>query len=524
MVKGLLQVAERRALTPDETKRLFMGLQKMRILCDALALHDRRLKPADVLATAPKLGELAKILEEQVLDAGRKAILFSSFEGMIDLVAKHVLPPLKLGFEKLAGSVPTAKRGKLLERFRADEACRLLLSTDAGGVGLNLQEASLVVNLDIPWNPAVLEQRIGRAHRMGQKRSVQVVNLITRGALEERMLDTLQAKRALFAAIFDGASEIDELRRDKAQALLARVRAMLEPLAPAVVEAELVQPLQLPGEPAAAAALPAPSESALALPGPVEPASVVEPGPGARPEGAAPTAGLTVPDHATALRTLAAALADRMAGRLLMLREWQRPGDGGLGLLAVVPDGTAAEASELEGLLAEMWRGRTPPPVHVLEQTAYRSLVGLLGVQLEDPKQEAWRSPALPRTLPPAEDPRLAQARKALEGASERLRLARLLAANGFAADAFAPLGEALDRGVEGLLARHAPPEHAQRLDLATVERFLVRPGHLTSDTSARIGWVRGLGQAPDLVEPALSAVEEILARAREVVAASAGG
>jgi hypothetical protein len=77
---------------------------------------------------------------------------------------------------------------------------------------------------------------------------------------------------------------------------------------------------------------------------------------------------------------------------------------------------------------------------------------------------------------------------------------------------------------VEGLLARHAPPEHAQRLDLATVERFLVRPGHLTSDTSARLGWVRGLGQAPDLVEPALSAVEEILARAREVVAASAGG
>ena len=82
----------------------------------------------------------------------------------------------------------------------------MFLSTDAGGVGLNLQHAATVVNMDLPWNPAVMEQRIARVHRMGQQRSVQVVNFIAQGTIEEGMLSILGFKRALFAGVLDGGS------------------------------------------------------------------------------------------------------------------------------------------------------------------------------------------------------------------------------------------------------------------------------------------------------------------------------
>lgn len=87
----------------------------------------------------------------------------------------------------------------LIDRFRADDQCRAFLATDAGGVGLNLQHASVVVNVDLPWNPAVLEQRIGRVHRLGQRKPVQVINFIAEGTIEEGMLSVLTFKKSLFA-------------------------------------------------------------------------------------------------------------------------------------------------------------------------------------------------------------------------------------------------------------------------------------------------------------------------------------
>jgi superfamily II DNA/RNA helicase len=94
----------------------------------------------------------------------------------------------------------------LVERFRDDPACRVFLSTDAGSTGLNLQHASTVVNMDLPWNPAILEQRIARIHRMGQRRPVQVVNFVAKGTIEEGMLSVLAFKRSLAAGILDGGT------------------------------------------------------------------------------------------------------------------------------------------------------------------------------------------------------------------------------------------------------------------------------------------------------------------------------
>ena len=108
------------------------------------------------------------------------------------------------------GGVPSEQRGGLVDRFHADPACRVFLSTDAGGVGLNLQHAAAtIINMDLPWNPAVLEQRIGRVHRLGQSKSVQVVNFVAEGTIEEKMLSILAFKKSLFAGVLDGGeSEI----------------------------------------------------------------------------------------------------------------------------------------------------------------------------------------------------------------------------------------------------------------------------------------------------------------------------
>jgi hypothetical protein len=105
------------------------------------------------------------------------------------------------------GSVPGPQRKALVDRFRDDPACRVFLATDAGGVGLNLQHASVVFNMDLPWNPAVLEQRIGRVHRLGQQSAVQVVNFVARGTIEEGMLNLLKFKTSLFRGILDGGDK-----------------------------------------------------------------------------------------------------------------------------------------------------------------------------------------------------------------------------------------------------------------------------------------------------------------------------
>jgi len=95
------------------------------------------------------------------------------------------------------------KRKDLYYNFTNDPECRVFLSTDAGGVGLNLQAAAYLINLDIPWNPAVLEQRIARIYRYGQKKNVSITNLVARNTIEERMLDVLKFKGSLAQGILD---------------------------------------------------------------------------------------------------------------------------------------------------------------------------------------------------------------------------------------------------------------------------------------------------------------------------------
>lgn len=107
--------------------------------------------------------------------------------------------------------MPQKQRAEIVARFQSDPKTRFFLSTNAGSTGLNLQAANTVVNVDLPWNPAVLEQRIGRAYRMGQSRSVSVFLLVTEGTFEESLLTALSAKRDLALAALDVDSQVAEV-------------------------------------------------------------------------------------------------------------------------------------------------------------------------------------------------------------------------------------------------------------------------------------------------------------------------
>ena len=157
-----------------------------------------------------KLERLQELLEELAAEEERKIVLFSEWTTMLGLIERQIRR-LRLEYVRLDGSVPQKKRQQLVYQFQRDPTCRLFLTTNAGSTGLNLQAANTVINVDLPWNPAVLEQRIARAHRMGQKNPVQVYLLVTEGTIEEKLLGTLSAKHDLALAALDMDSDVREV-------------------------------------------------------------------------------------------------------------------------------------------------------------------------------------------------------------------------------------------------------------------------------------------------------------------------
>ena len=204
----LARIARRRPLTPSEEHRLMAALQTARMACNAAGLVD------DETEGSPKLAELGRVLEELCVEGGLKVVVFSQWKKMTAMAAQ-VAEGLGLGVLCLHGGIPTAKRGALIERFETDPAVQVFLCTDAGGVGLNLQAAGALVNLDLPWNPAVLDQRIARVHRLGQRRSVQIVVMVAAGSYEQRVEAMLSRKRELFANVVSGDDEQDVLGLSK---------------------------------------------------------------------------------------------------------------------------------------------------------------------------------------------------------------------------------------------------------------------------------------------------------------------
>ncbi len=220
-VAKLVSIMKRRPLIKREHEHLQIMLGCMRMTCDTPYILDQTCRDC------PKLEELENILDEVLSVADAKVIIFSEWVRMLDLI-KELLDAKRIGYAEHTGKIPQRQRREQIRRFKTDADCRVFLSSESGGTGLNLQAANIVINVDLPWNPAKLEQRIARAWRKHQQRSVRVINLVAENSIESGMLDKLAYKTALADSVLDGA-EFKEQPRSEAgrNAFAARVGELL---------------------------------------------------------------------------------------------------------------------------------------------------------------------------------------------------------------------------------------------------------------------------------------------------------
>ncbi|NJK94785.1 MAG: SWF/SNF helicase family protein [Bacteroidales bacterium] len=207
-------------LNEKDRQSLMIFLNMMRMVCDSTFIIDQKSRHDT------KIAELMSILEEVFAEGDEKVVVFSQWERMTRIVAQE-LDARQIKYEHLHGGVPSANRGKLFENFTNDPQCRVFLSTDAGGVGLNLQAASLLINLDIPWNPAVLEQRIARIYRLGQKRNVSIINMVSTDTIEHKMLGVLSFKKGLADGILDQGDNTIFMEESKFKVLMNTVEEIV---------------------------------------------------------------------------------------------------------------------------------------------------------------------------------------------------------------------------------------------------------------------------------------------------------
>ena len=204
VVAMILGKARRRALFPAEFQRLQGALACMRMICDTPYILD------PLVRDCPKLDELERVLDEILENENSKIIIFSEWVRMLELI-REKLDEIGWDYAWHTGGVPQLQRRVEINRFKQDPACRIFLSSESGGVGLNLQVANAVINIDLPWNPAKLEQRIARAWRKHQERTVSVFNLVSQGTIEHRMLGLLEQKQAVADNVLDGMSDQDTM-------------------------------------------------------------------------------------------------------------------------------------------------------------------------------------------------------------------------------------------------------------------------------------------------------------------------
>jgi len=409
-VMQLVSAMRRRPLTQQEQDKLQRELAMMRMVCDTNFILDEKDR------TCPKLAEIEKLLEE-CADNDAKVIIFSEWERMLILV-RELCDEHDIGYAWHTGSVPQQRRRSEINTFKDDPQCRVFLSTDAGATGLNLQNASVVINCDLPWNPARLEQRIARAWRKHQTKPVTVINLISEDTIEHRMLDTLALKQSVAASVLDQLGKVTEIKlRSGRQATIERLQQL-------VVSAAAPQP----------AAGPAPRK----LPA----------------------------DPALAFAQLA---AERVNGALVRCEE-RYPQSGSHSVLMVVVDRNPLDWREkLKDLHAECFgRGKTDPmaPVQleVIDRATDEAIQRLAGMGLINLTVRAIRplSPAAGNTeAAPLTEAELAKAKTHRELAARKLKMARVLGASGFVDETRAALLEAIHSLGNGLAVEGRLPDPA---------------------------------------------------------------
>jgi len=242
-IAQLLARSKRRPLAQAEFLRLMMLLTTQRIIANGLAQLrfeeiwpdlSRLERPTESTLrglSCPKLLELRELIGQIALDQERKVVVFSQWRRMLRLAhwaTRDVLARDNVRAAFFTGEEGQKRRPQNIVEFHDDPACRVLFATDAGGVGLNLQRAaSACINIELPWNPAVLEQRIGRIYRLGQNRPIDVYSLVSEPGIESRISDLVGTKQALFVGLFDGTS--DEVAFERSGSFLSRIERIVAP-------------------------------------------------------------------------------------------------------------------------------------------------------------------------------------------------------------------------------------------------------------------------------------------------------
>ncbi len=404
--------AQTRPLTKEEFELLQKLLACMRMICDTPTILDRERHEC------PKLDEIERLLPDLLSDPQRKVLIFSEWVRMLELVRECAVTA-GVEFAWHTGSVPQVRRRAEIHRFREDPECRLFLSSESGGVGLNLQAADTVINVDLPWNPAKLEQRIARAWRKHQTRPVTVINLVSEKTIEHRMLGLLDAKQALADGVLDRRGDLAEIRMPTGRA------AFMERL-----------------------------NAVLGTDGEREDAAVVEPEP--RPAVERLRDDLVARHGASLQRILVDDDADQAEDRKTML---------------VVLDVPAASAAEEESRLADAIGMR----VNVVDAATHETLLRLARNGLITMSAERMREihPA-PGAAEERAAAHAARARSLVEQATHKLGAAALLEGAGFAEEAQTPALEAARLAVGALAASRGEPEPD---DADAAAAFVLREG-----------------------------------------------
>ncbi len=398
-VAFLLNKAKRRALTKEEHERMQKCLACMRMLCDTTYILDHETK------VSPKLEELERILEDVGILNGRKAIIFSEWERMLQLV-RDLVDGMGLKYAWHTGSVPQQKRRFEINRFKNDPECKLFLSTDSGGLGLNLQAASVVINLDLPWNPAKLEQRIARAWRKYQKNTVNAINLITSNSIEHRMLATIAAKRELADGIVDGRGDLSAIKMTSGrESFLNRLKLIIGMEVPTGQKQQETE---------------TPSEKEI------------------KPQ-----------------EKLRQDLLAELGTQIHLVQMHSSPEIKGEAALVVV-DHSSDKVKEIVHKLYQNAYGKGEQlPVEVLDKQTYESIqrlsrIGMVTLAGESTK-EIHRSPALKHSCPSPEENRRKRAGELSSEADKKLRMGHVLAEGGFLCEAIVPVRDAVELAIRAL-------------------------------------------------------------------------
>ncbi|WP_426446582.1 SNF2 helicase associated domain-containing protein [Paenibacillus sp. S-38] len=194
--------------------KILAGLTRLRQICCHPALFVE-----DYQGSSAKFEQLLELIDD-CRSAGRRMLVFSQFTQMLGLIRRE------LGYRGiphfyLDGQTPSAERVELCGRFNDGEGDLFLVSLKAGGTGLNLTGADTVILYDMWWNPAVEEQAAGRAHRIGQKHVVQVIRLVAKGTVEDKMYELqLRKKNLIEAVIQPGQEALSALTEEEVREIL----------------------------------------------------------------------------------------------------------------------------------------------------------------------------------------------------------------------------------------------------------------------------------------------------------------